>query len=52
MPNGLIHELKELKPPSAAPLNARDVSARRAPIIDEPIRWETIPGVARAHGAW
>src|SRR4051812_42987233 len=47
MANGLVNELKELKPPEAAELTARDVRARRAPIRSALIRWETLRRLIR-----
>ena len=42
MANGLVNELKELKPHEAAELTSRDVRARKAPIRSALIRWETM----------
>jgi exopolysaccharide biosynthesis polyprenyl glycosylphosphotransferase len=47
MANGLINDLKELKPPEAAPLTARDVRARKAPIRGILLRWETMRRLTR-----
>src|SRR3712207_6233087 len=47
MANGLVNELKELKPPEAASLTARDMRARRAPIRSALIRWETLRRLIR-----
>jgi exopolysaccharide biosynthesis polyprenyl glycosylphosphotransferase len=47
MANGLVNELKELKPHEAAGLTARDVRARKAPIRSALIRWETMRRVFR-----
>ncbi len=47
MANGLVNELKELKPHEAAGLSARDVRARKAPIRSALIRWETMRRVFR-----
>ena len=47
MANGLVNELKELKPPEAAASTARDVRARKAPISGILIRWETMRRVVR-----
>src|SRR3954462_235851 len=41
MANGLVNELKDLEPRSAAGLSARDVRARKAPLRHILIRWET-----------
>ncbi len=47
MANGLVNELKELKPNEAPALSARDVRARKAPLRHILIRWETLRRLVR-----
>src|SRR3954470_13885449 len=47
MANGLVNELKDLEPRSAAALSARDVRARKAPLRHVLIRWETLRRLVR-----
>src|SRR3954467_3406919 len=47
MANGLVNELKDLEPRSAAGLSARDVRARKAPLRHILIRWETLRRLIR-----
>jgi exopolysaccharide biosynthesis polyprenyl glycosylphosphotransferase len=47
MANGLVKELQELKPPEAAPLPARDVRARKAPLRSALIRYEALRRLTR-----
>src|SRR3954467_8184826 len=47
MANGLVNELKDLEPRSAAGLSARDVRAPKAPLRHVLIRWETLRRLVR-----
>src|SRR4051812_10843861 len=47
MANGLVNELKELKPEEAARLATRDVRARKAPLRSIVIRWESMRRLIR-----
>jgi exopolysaccharide biosynthesis polyprenyl glycosylphosphotransferase len=47
MPNGLVNELKELKPREAATLPARDVRARKSPLRSALIRYEAARRLTR-----
>jgi exopolysaccharide biosynthesis polyprenyl glycosylphosphotransferase len=47
MANGLVNELKELEPQEAAPLPARDVRARKAPLRSALIRYEALRRLTR-----
>ena len=47
MANGLLNDLKELKPPETAASTTRDVRARKAPISSVLIRWEAMRRLVR-----
>jgi exopolysaccharide biosynthesis polyprenyl glycosylphosphotransferase len=47
MANGLVNDLKELNPPEAAALPARDVRARKAPLRSALIRYEAVRRLTR-----
>jgi exopolysaccharide biosynthesis polyprenyl glycosylphosphotransferase len=47
MANGLVNELKDLKPQDTASEAARDVRARKAPIRSILIRWDTMRRLTR-----
>src|SRR5919201_1447179 len=47
MANGLVNELREVKPRSAAELPARDVRARKAPLRSALIRFDTLRKLSR-----
>jgi exopolysaccharide biosynthesis polyprenyl glycosylphosphotransferase len=47
MPNGLVKELQELKPPQAVQLPARDIRARKAPVRSALIRFEALRRLTR-----
>jgi exopolysaccharide biosynthesis polyprenyl glycosylphosphotransferase len=47
MPNGLVKELQELKPHEAVSLPARDIRARKRPVRNALIRFETLRRLTR-----